>query len=175
MFTKLTSKYRFAYDCFVSGTLFAAGDGIMQGIEKYQDKDKKLSYDWARTLRMAAFGTFIFGPAGNVWYKFLQDRITHPNPTRRAFTKMLLDEVIFAPADITTFFITMTLLKGNSFESGVEKVKRDFWTTYKADLMLWPAVQFLNFKYVPMIHRMLFINVVNIAWNTYLSSMGEKE
>lgn len=46
------------------------------------------------------------------------------------------------------------------------------------NFLIWPWVQFTNFKYVPMEYRILVVNVVSLGWNCYLSALnagGKKE
>ncbi|KAG9980650.1 hypothetical protein KCU78_g21604, partial [Aureobasidium melanogenum] len=38
--------------------------------------------------------------------------------------------------------------------------------------MLWPFVQAVNFKFVPLQHRVLVVNVVSLGWNCYLSYLN---
>jgi len=38
--------------------------------------------------------------------------------------------------------------------------------------MIWPVVQFVNFKYVPLELRVLVVNVVSLGWNCYLSYLN---
>jgi protein Mpv17 len=56
---------------FTSGTLVVLGDGISQTLIERREK-----YDFARTLRMFAFGFCISGPAMHAWYGFLSARIS---------------------------------------------------------------------------------------------------
>ena len=39
----------------------------------------------------------------------------------------------------------------------------------KYDCSLWPAAQALNFLYVPPVYRVVYVNVVTVAWNVFLS------
>ena len=43
-------------------------------------------------------------------------------------------------------------------------------TNYK----IWPVAQTLNFTFVPMQHRVGFVQIVAIFWNAYLSWMANK-
>lgn len=40
------------------------------------------------------------------------------------------------------------------------------------NFMIWPWVQFTNFKYVPMEHRVLVVNIISLGWNCYLSYLN---
>lgn len=45
----------------------------------------------------------------------------------------------------------------------VEKWRSTFWQSYKANLMIWPWVQGVNFTFVPLEHRVLVVNVVSLG------------
>lgn len=75
-------------------------------------------------------------------------------------------------------------MEGIGGSKGVgERVKERIGSTYvdaiKANLMVWPAVQLVNFSVVPLEHRVLVVNVVALGWNCYLSWLnsqgGEKD
>lgn len=52
--------------------------------------------------------------------------------------------------------------------------KEVYWTTYFTDCLVWPPLQLINFSFVPLRFQFLFVNVANLAWNTFLSLMANK-
>ena len=44
-----------------------------------------------------------------------------------------------------------------------EKLKSSYWTALEKNWMLWPAVQAINFKFVPLEHRVLVVNVISLG------------
>lgn len=44
-----------------------------------------------------------------------------------------------------------------------------FMPTLAANYMIWPLAHLINFKFVPSQYRILYNNVVCVAWLTYLS------
>ena len=47
-----------------------------------------------------------------------------------------------------------------------EKLSATYWEALKKNWMVWPAVQAVNFKFVPLEHRVLVVNVVSLGeWN----------
>ena len=44
-----------------------------------------------------------------------------------------------------------------------EKVRGTYWEALKKNWMVWPAVQAVNFKFVPLEHRVLVVNVVSLG------------
>lgn len=54
----------------------------------------------------------------------------------------------------------MALMEGTSPK---DKLQASYWTALEKNWMLWPAVQAVNFKFVPLEHRVLVVNVVSLG------------
>ena len=54
----------------------------------------------------------------------------------------------------------MAIMEGSSPK---EKLESTYWTALQKNWMLWPAVQAVNFKLVPLEHRVLVVNVVSLG------------
>lgn len=54
----------------------------------------------------------------------------------------------------------MALMEGTD---PVEKWKHAFGPAYKANLAVWPFVQAVNFAFVPLELRILFVNVISLG------------
>lgn len=53
--------------------------------------------------------------------------------------------------------------------------KEVYLDTYLADCAVWPPLQLINFTFIPLRFQFLFVNVANLAWNTFLSLMANKK
>lgn len=49
-----------------------------------------------------------------------------------------------------------------------------YWTTYLFDCLFWPGIQAVNFTFVPLKYQVLYVNGVNLIWNTFLSFMANQ-
>jgi hypothetical protein len=56
-----------------------------------------------------------------------------------------------------------------------EHTKEVYLETYLADCVVWPPLQLINFTFIPVRFQFLYVNVANLAWNTYLSLMANKK
>ncbi|KAF9359512.1 hypothetical protein BGX26_012145 [Mortierella sp. AD094] len=82
-----------------------------------------------------------------------------------ALKRMVADQALFAPVGLALLFSGLTVLEGGSFQDIKDKLGNTYLQTLKANYMVWPLVQLVNFS------------VVGIAWNAYLSlanSRGNK-
>ncbi|MBM6385839.1 MAG: Mpv17/PMP22 family protein [Paenibacillus sp.] len=99
--------------------------------------------------------------------KAVQSQITR-KANGMAIKRMLTDQLLFAPAGLVVFFTAMGLAEG-----GWENVKEKFQDAYMpaliANYKVWPAVQFINFKFMPLQYRLPFVSSLGIVWNAYLS------
>lgn len=48
-------------------------------------------------------------------------------------------------------------------------IRMKFAKTMMANYALWPLAHVINFRFVPSKQRILYINVVQVCWTTYLS------
>lgn len=129
---------------------------------------------------MTAWGGCFFGPVAVQWYKLL-GRISFPDhPNRELLARVAADQIIFTPVNLLCFFTGMTLLEGGNPK---DKLEKSYLTTLRNNWMLWPsgfnfcltvfgiltddpgvsAVQLVNFKVVPLEHRLLVVNIVSLG------------
>jgi protein Mpv17 len=112
----------------------------------------------------------IFGPLATTWFGFLQRRVVFPGrPNTEILARVGLDQAILAPGNLFLFLNTMALMEGTSAK---EKLDTTYWPALSRNWMVWPIVQFINFKYVPLELRVLVVNVVSLGWNCYLSYLN---
>jgi protein Mpv17 len=52
-----------------------------------------------------------------------------------------------------------------------EKLEKSYLSGLKANWMLWPAVQAINFRLVPLEHRVLVVNIVSLGKKSMRNSV----
>lgn len=60
-------------------------------------------------------------------------------------------------------------MQGKSFEVVKKEVSGNYLDVLKANYLIWPWVQIVNFYFVPLHHQVLLVQSVALFWNTYLS------
>lgn len=107
-------------------------------------------FDFERLTRFMAYG-FLMAPIQHRWYAFLS--ATFPVSKSAAFVPALkrvaFDQFIFAPISLTGFFTFMTIAEGGGKRAVSRKLQEAFVPALKANFMVWPAVQIINFRLVP--------------------------
>jgi len=107
------------------------------------------------------FTTAVFGPAATTWFAFLARRINFPSrPNLTIAARVLTDQTVFASANLGCFLTSMAIMEGSDPK---KKLESTYWTALQKNWMLWPAVQAINFKLVPLEHRVLVVNIVSLG------------
>lgn len=132
------------------------------------------------------------GPLTHYFYKFLE--VLMPTVSiANVFKKVLLDQLILSPICIVSFFLPASLIEGKSWEESKKELKRKFLTVYtvslnlmlcnilfdffyfKVDWIVWPGAQSINFYFVSIHYRVLYVNVVTMVYNIFLSYIKHDE
>jgi hypothetical protein len=175
---------------FTTGFLFGSGDVFAQvlfpteaPVLNNSDDSKRYSYDYARTLRAAFYGSFIFSFIGDKWYRILST-VKFPgaalknqklNTLRNTIARTAVDQLGWAPVGIPLYFTVMSQLEGKSYKETKIKLEENWWPTLKANWTVWPLFQLFNLGLVPVQHQLLTVNLISIAWNTYLSLRNSQQ
>lgn len=80
-----------------------------------------------------------------------------------------VDQLVFAPSSLVVFFTTMGFIESRSWEGVREKFRDAYTPALIANYKVWPIVQFINFKFMPLPYRLPFVSSLGILWNAYLS------
>nr|XP_023024630.1 protein Mpv17-like [Leptinotarsa decemlineata] len=147
-----------------SGVLIGSGDFISQTcIEK-----KKLGdVDFGRTCRVFAVGAMLVGPHVSGWYIILSKMFGTSGPVS-AFQKIAADQLMFAPYILAVTMAGINTLEGHGWEFTKEQMNLKYTDILLTGYKLWPAVQLINFNFVPVKYQVLVVQCVGVMWNTFL-------
>lgn len=127
------------------------------------------TFDFERLTRFMAYG-FIMSPVQYKWYAFLNRSfpLTKQSGIAPALKRVAFDQLMFAPigthfqsesycgrktkvqAGLACFFTFMTVAEGGGRRAVARKFQDVYLPALKANFMLWPAVQILNFRAIPL-------------------------
>uniref|UniRef100_A0A8C7J099 Si:ch211-120k19.1 n=1 Tax=Oncorhynchus kisutch TaxID=8019 RepID=A0A8C7J099_ONCKI len=138
-------------------TLFASADLIQQSIvTTWAD------IDWSQTARVAFVGFCFHANFNYHWLKGLE-RMLPGGGAKRVSGKVVLDQLVAAPATISAFFIGLSVLENK--EDPLENWREKFWTSYKA----------LNFSLVPPVARTVFVGGITLVWTVFLCHFRQQK
>ncbi|RKP27319.1 hypothetical protein SYNPS1DRAFT_4320, partial [Syncephalis pseudoplumigaleata] len=166
-------------------------NGVLAGVSDDATDSAKTSpavpedapHDLGRTVRFATYG-FAIAPVIHHWYALLDRRFPLPAASGaagarlstqivgQAVKRVLGDQLVFAPVGLAVFFSAMTLFEGGGPAQIREKLRTSYVSALTASYMVWPAVQFVNFCFVPLMLRVPFVSAVSVVWNCYLSHLN---
>ncbi|XP_045126424.1 mpv17-like protein 2 isoform X2 [Portunus trituberculatus] len=157
LWSRLFGRYLWITNTVTSGGMLAIGDAIQQQLEHARGVGTKHNYDVERTGRLFLVGVL-------------------PQKTGKVILKKIMaDQFLAAPFFAVTFFLVAGLLEGHSFAESWKEFKKKFPAVYAFDWFLWPPSQAINFYLVPAPYRVLYINVVTVIWDVFLSYMKHKD
>merc|ERR1712083_1226158 len=89
---------------------------------------------------------------------------------KKTLQKVALDQFAFAPFNQIIMISSVGIMQGlNSLELIKQKLKNELPTVMFTGWKIWPAVQLVNFYYVPFLLRPLVISIVSMFWHTFLA------
>jgi len=143
---------------------FALGDILAQVISRNP-------YNLLRTLRMTLFGILMDGPVGHLWYATLDKNVfpEAPKSNKAVVSKMLLDQLAWAPFFSCIFFGFMCCLEGRP-QHTIYSIQKKLIPVLLANYAVWPIAHLINFKFIPSSQRILYINACQVLWSSYLSA-----
>ena len=133
-------------------------------------------FDFERLTRFAGYG-FCMAPIQFKWFSFLSKTfpITKTAAFGPAMKRVVFDQLIFAPVGLAIFFTAMTVAEGGGKRAVTNKLRDMYVPTLKANYVVWPAVQIINFRLMPVQFQLPFVSTIGIAWTAYLSLTNSAE
>ncbi|CAG8437093.1 2388_t:CDS:2 [Funneliformis caledonium] len=181
---------------FTNAGLAATSDILAQLITlhrppKSQSETSYQPFDFIRLGRFTTYG-FSIAPIIHTWFTFLDKRFPFNNndirpssSQKRLFNKknligqnqmvlkrVLLDQIGFAPFGLFLFFGSIGILEGKDFKGIKQKFEEAYLPALKTNYTVWPLVQFVNFKFLPLRYRVPFVSSVGVLWTAYLSLLN---
>lgn len=127
-------------------------------------------FDFERLTRFMAYG-FCMAPVQFKWFRFLSNTfpITKTSAFGPAMKRVAFDQLIFAPFGLGIFFTAMTIAEGGGKRAVANKLRDMYVPSLKANYVVWPVVQVVNFRLMPVQYQLPFVSTIGIAWTAYLS------
>ena len=143
---------------------FLIGDIIAQAFTKHH------IFNFMRCLRMGSLGAIVHGPLGHLFYSNLEKRFPGGKPTTVGI-KILLDQLLWNPLFTILVITYLGIALGASPYQIYLQSKILYPQIVISSILLWPLSHYINFKWIPMKQRLLFINTVQVIFNAIVSSL----
>lgn len=153
-----------------SGTLCGAGDLLCQTIN-----GDGSSFNLKRAAAFTAMGVIYVAPALHLNFVYILPRVVpaskNASKVIQGLKKVAFDQSCIAPIFTVGLFMTINLLEGHGFSGGLLALKTKLWETMLVGWRVWIPVNFINFSFIPVMYQLLFVNVVAVFYNGFLSYM----
>ena len=126
-----------------------------------------------RVARNGAIGAF-FGPLVCAYYSF-SDTILPPFDPANVPYKIFMDQTIYCATKYSAYLCLVGLASGSSLDECKGDVQAKLWPTLTTGWKFWPAVHLITYNLIPPRHRVLWINLVDLVWVTFLSTVARGE
>ena len=159
-----------------SCTTFCLTDALAQYREAHRAEGKRPPYDVVRTMRNGLFGLLWLGPVNHIVWgrtRFGLEFWFPGSSWRAVFSRVLVDQLTNMPLNMVMFLSWPSLLRGD-LGGASRSVRESFWPSVTFALSIWPFVHPLSFRYVPLEHRLLVLNVCSLFVFSYATYVSEK-
>ena len=151
-----------------SFTIFGCSDSVCQ-----LAVEKKRSLDPNRLLSRAASGVLVVCWV-HPWWGFLEPRAERifsfaTAPWKNTLLKVFADQTIGAGSINVMYLTHVALCDGKGVDGAIESLKTQLLPLLLAHWSVFPAFHTLNFRYVPLQHRVLAQNGIQVGWSGFLS------
>mmetsp|Transcript_5564 Transcript_5564/g.9189 ORF Transcript_5564/g.9189 Transcript_5564/m.9189 type:complete len:231 (+) Transcript_5564:132-824(+) len=158
-----------------AATLMSISDVACQ---KFEISDKTTTttttttqrFDQKRTLDVAITGFIWSAPIAHVWYTLLE-RVVPPFESKAlgVLIRLVLESLIWSPLMVFGYLTCRSVLEG---ASPMERLRQKFTTALVASWKFWPPLSIINYALIPLPYRVLYINILSMLWNGYLTTLN---
>lgn len=126
-------------------------------------------FDYYRLLGFMLWG-FIISFFQLTWYIILNGLYVDDPKFITVLERVLADQLCYSPISLAAFFYYSTVILEHGDKRTFEKkIKKVYLSTLAANYSVWPAVQFINFLFMPKQFQVPFSSSVGVLWNCFLS------
>ena len=102
------------------------------------------------------------------------DALLPPQDPANVPWKILMDQTVYCASKYSAYLYLSGLASGSSVHECQEEVTSKLWPTLTTGWKFWPAVHLITYNIIPPRHRVLWINMVDLAWVTFLSMVARQ-
>lgn len=145
---------------------------VIASVVKGLVRNEKVDINLHRIGVFGLYGLVITGPLLHVWYSFLEWFVTKKmklSGGAKTLVKLLIDRGIWGPPFVLLTIAFIQFLQTISPKKTAEAIQRSYVAVLIANQKTWIPGQLINFHFINPEYQVLFVNAVNVGWNTYLS------
>ena len=157
-----------------AGTTYFLGDFVCQNlIEKKPGQEKSIF----RSLRQGAVGLLFAGPSLHIWHSKMLPALVKPFTGRLTTlaAAVVFNELIIGSYFVASLLFAFEAIKKRDINAGIQNVKEKFPSAIIMSIKFWTGVSVLNFGFMPIHLRPVFVSCWSIVWQSYLSYVSNNQ
>lgn len=128
------------------------------------------TYNYKRTFCQMIISAMFMVPWAHTWHcravPFIMNLF--PNSHIKKTTACLVaDYSALTPFMLSANLFLVEAFKTFDFRAGMRSVQCKFGTAYKSNLVFWPVISAISYRYIPMHYRIVFGSVIGLVWGVY--------
>eukprot|EP00808_Paulinella_micropora_P013889 g10585.t1 len=141
-----------------------------------QRMQTRTPWDIERVAVKAITGFFCMAPLAYMWQLSLT-RLFTANATTvpTVLKKLALDCLLYTPISCISYFTITGLLEGKPVERITKKVQKKTLPTVQMCWSYWPIINFIQFRFVPVVFFVPINAVASFFFSTYLSIINSDQ
>jgi hypothetical protein len=154
-------------------SMISAGDVLRQTAF-----ERRREWDGARTARMATFGLTVHPIWAHFWFGYLERWLgtaaagaSGAAVLRLGLQKMVCDQLLSAPLFLGIFAAQQMALRGGGLDDVRRNLRETWLETIKSGWSFWSVAHTINFCFVPLHWRILYMNVASVAIYSWFSGI----
>lgn len=160
----------------ISGVVYSLGDLTAQTYEGRSFDD----FDRGRVLRSGICGFIAHGPLSHLYYENLDVFFTSTlqmdsESWTQPLAKVFVDQTVWSLFWNSCYYVLLGVLKFESPDTIIQTVRSSWWDLLKAGWRLWPFAHIITYGVIPVQHRLLWVDSIELVWVTILSLYGQQQ
>jgi len=169
----LLSRYPVVPSMVAFGVLFPSANVIQQTCFQKKPPGSQV-LDLKEVTRFSLYGGLFAAPVIHNWVR-LMSRMIPRTTLPYVILKVMIDQLCLGPVLLSAFLIILTAMEGRSREDIVKQWKDKFLPTFSTAVSVWPVIMAVNYKFVPLRFRTVYIAVCNFFWIIFLAHQKNRE
>jgi len=168
----LLTNYPVMTKSITSCTIAMLGEIISSFVKARVNKQSSVTIDIKRVGIFGLYGLVCTGPMLHFWYQLLEYTLTvrfNLGGRSKLLAKLLIDRLLWAPPFVLLTVTFLQFMQTLSPGKTADAVKKSFMAVFLMNQKVWVPGQAINFAVVPVELQVLYVNAVNVGWNTLLS------
>ena len=155
-----------------TGAIGVVGDGLAQHYERPQGGPPLTlaTWDGERSSRLVLYRVCQAPILETVWKSFDVAAVRlQLSPLRAVLFKVAADQALLLPSFTVIFFLSQSLLEGESVARAVERTEEGFFPMLCSGFQFYSVAHLVTFGVVPVGLRVAWANAVGTFWTAFMS------